>query len=326
MKSRSKELVDRAISAMVSAIEIYNKPGFPYRTESFTILAINAWELLLKAKWLDLNGNKKNCLYVKKPRKNLNGNKSSKLYIIYNRAGTPMTHSLNHLAIELSKMEVLDIRAWDNIQAVMEFRDSAIHFYNQSPDFQIRIQEIGAACTKNFATALMEWFNRKLSEFEMYLMPLAFVDLPHSMKGLMLNPEEKSFLGFIKTLEIPNADPLAPYSVTVNIDVTFTKSKADDSISTKLTKEKEALTIINKEEDIQKKYPWKYDTLIAHLKRRYSNFKLNNQFYAIKKQLEKNDRFAWVRYLDPDNKKGGKKKFYNPNIIKEFDRYYDRIN
>jgi hypothetical protein len=50
MRSRSKELLERAISAMVGAIEIYNKPGFPYRTESFTILAINGWELLLKAK------------------------------------------------------------------------------------------------------------------------------------------------------------------------------------------------------------------------------------------------------------------------------------
>ena len=54
MKSLSKELLDRTVLAMVAAIEIYNKPGFPYRNESFTILAINGWELLLKAKWLDL--------------------------------------------------------------------------------------------------------------------------------------------------------------------------------------------------------------------------------------------------------------------------------
>ncbi len=50
MKSRSKELVDRAIAATVSAIEIYNKPDFRYRAETFCILAINGWELLFKAK------------------------------------------------------------------------------------------------------------------------------------------------------------------------------------------------------------------------------------------------------------------------------------
>ena len=47
MKARSQELVDKSIAAMVSAIEVYNKPDFKYREETFSILAINAWELLL---------------------------------------------------------------------------------------------------------------------------------------------------------------------------------------------------------------------------------------------------------------------------------------
>ena len=46
MKSRSKELLDRAIAATISAIEIYNKPDFLYREEAFAVLAINGWELL----------------------------------------------------------------------------------------------------------------------------------------------------------------------------------------------------------------------------------------------------------------------------------------
>lgn len=52
MKARSKELLDRAVAATVAAIEIYNKPDFLYREEAFAVLAINGWELLLKAKWL----------------------------------------------------------------------------------------------------------------------------------------------------------------------------------------------------------------------------------------------------------------------------------
>ena len=42
MKSRSKNLLERSILAMAAAVELYNKPGFPYRNELFTILAINA--------------------------------------------------------------------------------------------------------------------------------------------------------------------------------------------------------------------------------------------------------------------------------------------
>ena len=68
MKSRSQKLLDKSIAATVAAIEIYNKPDFQYRGETFSILAINGWELLLKAKWLDENGNKIQSLYVKKRR------------------------------------------------------------------------------------------------------------------------------------------------------------------------------------------------------------------------------------------------------------------
>ena len=38
MKSRSNELLERSLSAMISAIEIYNKPNFTYRGETFAIL------------------------------------------------------------------------------------------------------------------------------------------------------------------------------------------------------------------------------------------------------------------------------------------------
>ena len=68
MKSRSKRLLDKSIAATVAAIEIYNKPDFQYRGETFSILAINGWELLFKAKWLNENNNKIRSLYVKERR------------------------------------------------------------------------------------------------------------------------------------------------------------------------------------------------------------------------------------------------------------------
>jgi hypothetical protein len=42
--------VDKSIGACLAAIEIYNKPNFSYREEVFSILMLNAWELLLKAR------------------------------------------------------------------------------------------------------------------------------------------------------------------------------------------------------------------------------------------------------------------------------------
>jgi hypothetical protein len=50
--AQSKDLAEKSIHATVAAIEIYNKPDFHYREEAFALLITNAWELLLKAKWL----------------------------------------------------------------------------------------------------------------------------------------------------------------------------------------------------------------------------------------------------------------------------------
>jgi hypothetical protein len=52
MSVTSKELLAKSLQAALAAIEIYNKPDFRYREESFAVLICNSWELLLKAKVL----------------------------------------------------------------------------------------------------------------------------------------------------------------------------------------------------------------------------------------------------------------------------------
>lgn len=324
MKSRSKELLDRAIAAMVAAIEIYNKPGFPYRTESFAILAINGWELLFKAKWLADNRNRASSLYVYETRENADGKKSKKKYVKRTDAGNPFTHSLTYLAKKLVEDKKLDARAWDNIQVLLELRDSAVHFYNQSPAFWVRLQEIGAACAKNFATTVHDWFDRELSEFELHLMPLAFVDLPTNMDGFLLNAEEKNFLSFLEALDKPQADPDSPYSVTVNIELKFTRSKAKDALAAQITNDPNAPAVRLTDEQIREKYPWDYQKLTEECAKRYSDFKQDKTYYAVRKGLMTDSRFGTIRFLDPGNSKSQKKPFFNPNILNELDKHYTK--
>jgi len=49
------------------------------------------------------------------------------------------------------------------------------------------------------------------SEFELHLMPLAFVDLPTNMDSLLLNAEEKNFLSFLKALDKHYAKKVAAW-------------------------------------------------------------------------------------------------------------------
>jgi hypothetical protein len=76
------------------------------------------------------------------------------------------------------------------------------------------------------------------------------------------------------------------------------------------------------EENIKEKYPWDYKDLLEKLNKRYSNFKQNKNFHAIKKPLIEDKKYVHIRLLDPTNPKSMKKKFYNPNILKEFDKHY----
>ena len=62
-----RSLLDKSVNSMLSAIEIYNKPNFSYREETFAILATNAIELLFKAQLLRVCSYKIKHLFVMEP-------------------------------------------------------------------------------------------------------------------------------------------------------------------------------------------------------------------------------------------------------------------
>lgn len=83
--ARSARLLKNAEAALISAIEIYNKPAFRYREETFAILALNAWELLLKAKVLERHNNVLSSLHVYTTRKLASGGQPKKKYVKFKK-------------------------------------------------------------------------------------------------------------------------------------------------------------------------------------------------------------------------------------------------
>jgi hypothetical protein len=79
--------MDQADAALISAIELYNKPDSHYREEGFAILALNAWELMLKAKLLDNSRNALKVLWLYERRLTQDGARSTREYVRKNRAG-----------------------------------------------------------------------------------------------------------------------------------------------------------------------------------------------------------------------------------------------
>jgi len=316
MKARSKELLERALAAMVSAIEIYNKPNFAYRTESFAILAVNAWELLLKAKWLHDHKNTLSSLYV---HHGPSGRRIKKT-----NAGNAMTHGLTYLANRLAELKSLDENVRRNLAALTELRDSSVHLYDQSPQFAERVQEIGAAAVKNFHSAAFDWFRQSLSKFNFYLMPLAFVRPHTQLRAVVLAPEEKRFDKFITDLESLDTDPDSRYSVTVNVELRFVKSVSKDAISVKLTNDPSAPAVRLTDEQLRARYPLEYSQLVKRCKERYADFKVDDKFHGLRKALKADPQFTHVRYLDPANPFSSKKLFHAIGLLDKFDAHYRR--
>lgn len=319
-------MLEKSIGAMLSAIEIYNKPDFKYREETFSVLCINSWELLFKAKLLNLANNKVASLYAMGVRVLKSGKKSTIKRVKKNRSGNPMSIGLLD-AYRIVNEEYgvkIDKAVNDNLIALTEIRDNSIHFVNNDLLLCTKIQELGSASLQNYLNLVTAWYGNVLSGYNFYLMPLSFFRDFDEAPGVALNAREKKVLEYIKKSEEPydGNDKLGHYNLTLRIDVKFQKVKSSSGIPVHLTKEITNPGVVLIEADFSDKYPWDYDVLCTRLSKSFSDFKINSKFYKIKAELVKDKKFAYERLLNPKNPKGSKKVFYNSSILKEFEKHY----
>ncbi|HMN06526.1 MAG TPA: DUF3644 domain-containing protein [Flavobacteriales bacterium] len=306
----SGKLSDKSLHAALSAIEVYNKPDFKYREENFCILMVNAWELLIKARILRNNGEDEASIQQKDKAGGM----------VLSRSGNPRTITIG----EGINVLALDDLLKEHLFALVEFRDNAIHLMNDSPMLKLKVQEVGMASLRNYLELVKEWFNMDLSRYNFYLLPMSFFHT-HELQSYSINTEleqHRNLLRYIGNLESEyhrNEDN--HFSISLELKTDFVKGKMryapDDpnAIPVKL----------DSEEAFQKKYCWNYkDHLLPKLKERYSDFRLDKKFFKLKKQLETDIAYSKVRPLDWTKPKGQTKRFYCPEILKEFDKHYTK--
>lgn len=321
-KPRYAKLLDKSVRAMLCAMEVYNKPNFAYREETFSILALNAWELLLKSKILYDNNNSLSAIYEYEKRNKKDGARSSRNYIKRNRAGNPQTIGLGRAIAYVDNSDKVDASIKSNLEGFIEVRDNAVHYLNVSIGLAHKVHELGTANVRNYLTLLKRWFDVDLSEFNFYLMPVGFLDNTETVKGTTVNSNEKNLIDHIEALSSSVEDNSGDFHVTVEVDVKFYKSGSVDAERVQISKDPSAPKVTLSEEDIRQKYPWDYNKLSDKLRDKYTDFKANKKFHDIRKSLMQDERYVKSRYLDPENPNGTKKDFYNPNIIQVFDNHY----
>jgi len=334
--ARTSILLEKSVSACLSAIEIYNKPDFKYREETFTILMINAWELLLKAKILKDNKNRLDSIYIKEPRKLSDGTKSTKQATIKkSRSGNPMSiELLRSLEIVSKTSPDVNLPFKENITALCEIRDNAIHFKNDEAGLGKIVLELGTASLKNYLNAVKRWFDKDLSRYNFYLMPLSFFHDFEAVESFSIskpNVQLNRLLAYLgkKTVSI-KSNPDQEYNLLLKVETRFVKSTTEDTLLVKAVKSRKdadnpelVREVILTEEDITEKYPWAYNELCKRLKNRYSDFKQDAKFNRLNKQLKSSKNLCHERVLHPNNPNSIRTYLYNPNCIPGyFDQHY----
>lgn len=317
-----RSLLDKSIGSMLSAIEIYNKPNFQYREETFAILAVNAWELLLKAQLLRANRYKIRAIYEMHYATNKDGKKAKKkMEVATNRCGNPKTLSIYDTLARLEYIHPIKPNLKANIEALIELRDNAIHFTNTNPITK-QIQELGFACIKNYISIIKEWdLDIDLSSYNFYLMPLAYVDSRTMVDGT-LTTETANYVNLIKE-KLSNVDSTdTDYDIAISIDVDFKKGNSFDSIGVSYASD--GIKVSLTEENMNQRFPWSRKMVIDKCKTRYSNFKQDRKMNEIFKKIQANSKLSYQRRLYP-SKPTPMTYFYSNNVLSEFDQYYDKV-
>lgn len=211
-----------------------------------------------------------------------------------------------------------------NLEALGEIRDNAVHFLNKDFDLKKKIHEIGSANLKNYLFLVRTWFGTDLSGFQIFLMPISFVSGFSTAEAVVPNAEERRILEYMRGLEEAIDDDVSN-DTNLSLDIAVRLRRTSQAAAEmRVTNNPGAVEVQLSEEDVRDKYPWDYNILTTRLRNRYTDFLANQKYHDLRRPLEDDPNLCRTRYLDPGNTQSPTKKFYSPNIMREFDAHYTR--
>ena len=257
MAALHKTILEVSLQAAISSIEIYNKPDFKYREQTFSILLINAWELLLKAKIIKDNSDELESIYIKK--------KDGKYKL--SRSGNPMTIEVMGA---LEKCQI-DQKIKKNLEKLIEIRDTSVHFYHDT-SLSYLVYILGLAALRNYQLFVKEWFQKSLREYNFYIMPLGFSYNFESLNLIELDKKPESLSRLITSVseDQVNNSLESGYNFTCEIKTTLVSAKkitTDADIVAKVEKESSNNSVIvERLQRLTDKYPLSYTELVQKIK------------------------------------------------------------
>ena len=286
-----RHLLRNSRSALLAAIELYNKPRIEYRDETVVILMLNAWELILKAM---LSRRRQSIFYPKKrgqPYKTLSW-------------GDAFERARQHFP---SKLEALPVRR--NLDLLALYRDNAVHYYNAKA-FRTLLYGLTQTAVLNYRDLLQQSFDLDIAEeMTLRLLPIG-IDLPvdpleylrkASAKSMKGEPAVREFLAQFATyageIEAAKADSgrlLTP--VVLKLVSTKKLEKADLVVGVeKATAEGEPI-IIERPTDPNKSHPLRQKGILERITKLHEKPFTSHTLQAIvwKHKMKANNQYCWM--------------------------------
>ena len=298
-------------SALLAAIEIYNKPTVEYREQTLAFLVTNAWEVLLKARLIQQAGGRIETLYRRDSR--------SQRYMRDDETHEPLTIGLRQvLSLVLLPNEV---RA--NIKGLIEVRNRAVHLGILSAEARERILGFGTASVHNFVKLSNQWFGPIIKA--PYLLPVAFAG--HAVLIKETYPgRQRDLIKALDNLANSSGSADSEFSVVMHVDINVNRGLSGGG-NIGMTTDPDAPSFFVSDEELLEYYSLTYNDVVAKCKERYSDFIRNPRFYELMRSVKADPNCVHKRRLDPNNQKSPFKMFYNPDAtFATLDGKYTKIN
>lgn len=283
-----------AASALLAAVEVYNKPTFEHREQTFAMLVVNAWEILVKARIVQQNNENISSIYRRQP--------ASNRYVTHHITGESLTIALS---FALSRISIPgNVRI--NLDGIIEIRNRATHLGILKGEASKQVLLFGAASVRNFITLYYAWFKESINI--PYLLPVGFA----GEANLVSRGYTKGQNELIRALSFLNNNADlgdTEHSVTLSVDINLNPIFSGGA-TVGITSDPSAPKVQISDAEFLREFPVSYREIVAECKQRYPNFKMDARFYGIMNSVKSNPTCSHQRRLDPRSNQPGRW-FYN---------------
>lgn len=283
-----RRLVNNSLSAILAAIEIYNKPQMTYRDEVTVTLVVNAWELALKAA---LRQKQKSIFYRKRR------NEPYRSFALDDCLGRVTAQNLWPDHIDGPGVVA-------NIKALTEYRNRAIHLYN-AQGLSAVIYPFLQQNIINYRDFMLERFKKDLADsITWQLLPLGAKAPADAVKFLKTDSstttvsEVQEFIetlrGYMDEAEASGSE-MDRVATVYDVNMQSIKKMTSADLVVAISQTGDGQVVIKKS-DPNQTHPYSMKKLLEKVNGRRKGRKLTTyDFQAIVWQgdLRDNKRYAW---------------------------------